>query len=194
MKRALLAISASLGLAFVATPAFAQDTALISQHGNGGSVMIEQVAGMGTNRISVYQSEGWDGWSSGSVQVNQSQVADSIATVFQSGNNQINVFQHDGAYLNVEVNDGNYGPYYGGEFNSVTVDQSGFDAWARVDQFASAYSNANITQASNGGLMAELFQHGNYNQANIFQAGGNLNATIHQGGENNTASIHQRNY
>lgn len=193
MKHALLTISVSF--AFAASPALAQDTVQINQHGSGGAVVIDQIASGGSNTVSVNQHEGWGG---SHVEVMQSQVTQSSATVFQSGNNQVNVFQHDGANLTAEVNSHGqyYDPYggygYGGEQNYVMIDQSGFGAWARVDQAGgTSFNQATVTQSSQGGLMAEVFQHGSSNQANIFQTGANLNATIVQGGSNNQAQINQ---
>lgn len=189
MKHALLAISIS---AAVAGAAQAEDRAAIEQHGSGSAVTIEQIASRGDNQVQVAQHSGWNG---SQVQVTQIQVAGSSVDIRQAGDNHVSVTQRDGGGLKAEVFSNDYYYGQGGERNYVSIEQSGFDAWARVEQMYGASNNhVKLLQESQGGVGAMVSQHGYTNQANIMQAGSNLTATIMQGGSDNSASIVQRSY
>lgn len=196
----LSSLAASLGLAFAAAPVFAGDIAQIGQVGGANNAVIEQIASGGNNFATVRQGDGAREATANNAQLVQVAVDNSFIDVFQWGfNNQYNVFQHDGADLqaNINTNAASYGNGFS-ESNSVTIDQSGYGARAWVEQ-GGMLNRADIVQQSWGGNSADILQAGTANQAAIFQSGGNLSATIMQSsgafdpgfGSVNTATIRQ---
>lgn len=193
MKQAITLIASACCLAFAA-PAWADDTARVTQGGASNSVMIEQIATAGNNHASVTQGEGWYSGSGNHAQLTQYGVDNSRIDVVQSGfNNQYMVRQSDGSNLQalVNVNAGYYGDMVG-EGNMVEIHQSGTNAYAWVEQGNSSYSRATIWQSGWGGQsMADINQSGSNNQASIDQVGGGNQASVQQSGNNLQASIMQ---
>lgn len=195
MKHVSSLIACACSLAFAAAPAFAQDSASISQGGAGNHAMIEQIGTAGNNQASVHQGEGWYGSSGNSAQLVQYSVDNSRIDVMQSGfNNQYQVLQHDGSNLqaSINVNAGMYGQS-GGDGNSVQIHQSGWEAWASVEQGGSYSSRADIMQhGGEGPNRVDIMQSGAFNEAMAYQHTGGNQATIQQVGNNLSASISQQ--
>ena len=196
MKHVSSLVACACTLAFAAAPAWAQDSAKISQSGAGDHAVIEQIATGGNNQASVHQGESWYGGSSGnSAQLMQYGVNSSRIDVMQSGfNNHYQVFQHDGSNLQATINAGSgmYGQG-GGDSNTVHIHQSGWDAWASVEQGGSYSSRADSMQhGGEGPNRADIMQSGGMNEAMIHQHTGGNQATIQQMGNNLSASISQQ--
>lgn len=195
MKQSFSLLACVCSLAFAAAPAWAQDGAKIAQGGAGNHAQIEQIASGGSNQASVHQAEGWYGGSGNSAQLMQFGVNSSRIDVMQSGsNNQYGVFQHDGSNLqaSVNLNSGMYGEP-SGEGNLVQIHQSGWDAWASVEQSGSYFSRAEIVQHGyEGANRADIWQTGGANEAMVHQNGGGNHASIQQAGNSLSASIMQQ--
>jgi len=181
----------------------AQDSAKITQYGEGHNATIEQVATGGTNSAAVYQGAGWYGGYGNQATLMQRGVDGSQIEVHQSGGgNYYQVAQYDGRNLAARVNvESSWYGDFGGNSNQVTIEQSGFDSLASVEQGNSSYSRAEIMQNGGwswgGGNRAEIVQSGANNQASIQQSGSNFSASIVQGsqgygyGNGNVATIRQ---
>lgn len=189
-------VACACSLAFAAAPAWADDSAKISQGGVSNTATIEQIATAGNNMASVHQGDGWYYSGSGNnAQLLQRGVDNSRIDVMQSGfNNIYRVEQSDGSNLQatINMNAGMYGDM-GGEGNMVQIFQSGGNAIASVEQGGSMYSRAEIMQHGWGGQnAADITQQGTNNQGNVFQYGGDNRGSIYQSGNNLNASISQQ--
>jgi hypothetical protein len=199
MKRVSSFLACAIGCAFLAAPAWADnDNAVINQTSDSGGngVFIEQIMNYGGNSAVVNQVGDPYSYGSGNNQVNlmQQAVAGSSVEVYQGGQgNDFRISQFNGYNLHAIVNADSWYGDVGGEFNTLQIEQSGFDSLARVQQSGSAYSQANIRQNGWGGgqNIAEIMQSGYGNQATIEQAGSNLTASIQQMGGSFNASIVQ---
>ena len=194
MKQVKFVLASVCCIVAAASPAWGNDTAMITQGGSGSTVMIQQVATSGNNQATVRQGESWYGGGANHAQLMQYSVDNSRIDVVQGGaNNQYSVHQFEGTNLhaNVNVQSGYYGDM-AGEGNSVDISQSGAGAYAWVEQANSMYSRAEIRQGGWGGQnMADIHQSGSGNQARIDQMGGAGHASIRQAGSNPQASIVQ---
>ncbi len=198
MKQLSMAAACAACLAFAA-PAWANDVAQITQTGSANTASIEQTASRGLNTAAVRQGDEWHDSTENQARVTQHDVDNAFVDLYQSGfNNSYTVFQHEGGDLRVNINtdSANFGGI--GESNSVTVDQSGIEMRAWVEQGGSMLSRADIVQ-SGWGNAASIVQSGVGNQASIFQASAGVSAMIIQGsngfssgfGAGNTATIRQ---
>ncbi|HEX9171948.1 MAG TPA: hypothetical protein VF861_04740 [Telluria sp.] len=144
MKRVLLAISASVGLACAVSLAHADDRVMINQNSSGGSVQVEQNGGMGMNQVMVNQGQPYfyaEGWGGNQVMVMQNQVTDSNATVDQNGpgtNAHLEQTQTFLGFASIMQNS------FGGNL-SADIIQSGAYNRADISQFGSNMS-ASISQ------------------------------------------------
>jgi hypothetical protein len=195
MKHVSTLAACAIGLAFAASPAWAQDMATIYQEaGSGNTASIEQIGSLGGNTAVVQQGAGWGGGGN-STQVLQQGVEGSRVEVHQGGSmNQYTVTQLDGRNLEATVNmNAAWWGDSGGHSNFVLIEQSGFDSRATVEQGDSMNSQAEIRQMGWGGQnVADIVSYGENNRASIQQAGGNQLASIQQmGGFGNVATIRQ---
>jgi hypothetical protein len=199
MKPVTSIAACAAALAFAACPAGAQnfDTAFITQvEAVGNTAVIEQVASQGGNYATIDQIPGPYYGSGNTARVLQLGVGDSQVRLNQSGQmNDYTVRQVDGRNLTAFVDTGSYWDgALGGEFNTVLIEQSGFNSSARVDNGFGSHHNraevmqqgfqnqANIAQYSTGGSLAS-----------VYQAGSNLTGVITQsGGYGNSATIRQQ--
>lgn len=192
MKQQQFAACAA-ALAFAALPAWAGDGATITQfYGSANVVAVEQIATGGNNAVQVFQNEyGYEG-NGNLVQVTQLGVDASRADIHQSGNgNQYTIRQTGGANLQVSVNADYWLGDTNGDYNTILVDQSGFDSSVRVNQLFGSNNHIDILQQG-GANVAEVVQAGDGHQASIWQSGTNLQALIEQrGGYGNVATIRQ---
>ena len=158
MKRALLAMSVSVGLASVASPALAQDNVVINQNSSGGSVTVEQMGNMGQNQVTVNQGQAYyydPGWGGNQVNVVQSQATDSYAWVDQNGSaasarleqvqtfsSNANIMQNSyGGNLTAEI-------FQSGAYNYANISQFGSNMSATIHQgFGTSNNTATIMQS-----------------------------------------------
>jgi hypothetical protein len=197
MKHVSSFAAGAIALAFAAAPAWAQDSAFITQYESAGNTaVIEQVASFGNNYATIDQMSPAYYGSGNLARLLQQGVGNSTASIYQSGQmNDHTILQHDGQGLRATINAGGMGYYEpGGEFNTVLIDQSGFDsgAWVNVSGHSS-YNRAEIVQGWGGQNQASISQYyTNNNLASIYQAGSNLTGVINQaGGGGNVATIRQ---
>lgn len=150
MKRALIAISVSVGLACAASPALAQDLATITQNASDSTVLIEQFANMGNNMVTVTQGQEYagEGWGGSEVQVRQMQVGESMVWVDQMGPGALaRVEQAGGGYLQANISQFSQGGgltaeiMQTGNFNRAEISQFGYNMYGMITQGPSASNN-----------------------------------------------------
>jgi hypothetical protein len=157
MKRVLLAISVSVGLACALSPAHADDKVTINQNSSGGSVLVEQNGNMGMNQVTVNQGQPYfysEGWGGNQVQVLQNQVADSNATVDQSGPGTYARLEQTQTFLGyASIMQNSYGGnlsadiVQSGAYNRADISQFGSNMSAAISQgFGTSNNTATIIQ------------------------------------------------
>jgi hypothetical protein len=197
MKHLSSFAACAIALAFAAAPAWAQDSAFITQvESAGNTAVIEQIASSGNNYATIEQTPSWYNGGGNTARLLQQGVGNSTAWIQQSGQmNDYTIQQRDGWGLQANINSGTMGYNEpGGEYNTVLIDQSGFDSGAWVNQAGyGSYNRAEIVQGGGGQNQANIWQSYTSNSvASIFQAGSNLQAGIQQGGGGgNVATIRQ---
>lgn len=144
MKRALLAMSVSIGLACAVSPALADDKVTINQNSSGGMVMVEQIGNAGMNQVTVNQGQPYFydyGWGGSQVQVLQSQVADTNASVEQSGPGTYARLEQVQAMMgNATIMQNSFGGnlsaeiMQGGAYNRADITQFGQNMSASINQ------------------------------------------------------------
>lgn len=194
MKQQSFAACAAV-LALAALPAWAGDVVAITQFtGSANTAVVEQVASGGNNQVQIYQGSSWGDTQDGSrVQVVQQGVDFARANVYQAGSgNDYIIRQSDGVNLQVDINvDSYWETNSNGQYNTILVDQSGFDSSIRIDQAWGMHNRAEVLQQG-GQNVANIVQIGDGHLATISQSGTNLQALIEQrGGYNNVATIRQ---
>jgi hypothetical protein len=196
----IAACAAALAFAFTAVPAGAQalDSAFITQvEAVGSTAVIEQIASQGGNHAAIEQVQGaYYGYGGGNAaRVLQLGVGDSQVRLTQSGQmNDYTVRQFDGRNLTAFVGTRAYwdgGP--GGEFNTVLIEQAGFDSSVWVDNGLGGSQNRAEVMQRGYQNQADIVQHNTSgSMASIYQAGSNLTGVITQaGGYGNSATIRQ---
>jgi hypothetical protein len=189
MKQVSIAAACAAAFAFAASPAGAQalDSAFITQvESAGNTAVIEQLASQGGNHATIDQVPGayYYGGGGNAARVLQLGVGDSQVRLNQSGQmNDYTVRQVDGRNLTAQV--GTRGFWDGapsGGFNTVLIEQSGFDSSAWVDNGSGGSQNR-----------AEVMQRGVQNQADIVQrnGSGNVARVLQEGVGNSSAWIYQ---
>lgn len=193
MKHLFAACTIALGCA---APAWAQDGAFITQREAFNSkAFIEQIASLGNNYAVIEQVPTNYAGGDNVAQVLQQDTQDAAAWLYQSGNmNRYTIMQTHGQVLRADINSGMFGyENLGSEYNTVTIEQSGYQSSAGVNLGGdSSYNEANIVQ--NGGFnQAGIRQYfSSHNTAAIQQTGSGLQASVDQiGGGGNRATIRQ---
>lgn len=199
MKHGFTIATAALSFSLASPPAMAGDIVQIIQRDTDNTALIEQSASGGGNVLKLEQGYGNSVSHLDRAHLVQHAVTNSVIDVIQYHyNSDVNVFQHDGANMEVLINHEARGGNT--ESNLITIDQSGHGVRAVVEQGGSIHGVADIIQQGWGaGNAAEIHQTGEFNLATIYQAGSGLSATIRQGGDpyawpqdtRNTATIRQ---
>jgi redox-regulated HSP33 family molecular chaperone len=196
MKQGLRSISLGLGLLCAASASWADDNVLVSQHGSGSSITIEQSGNTGQNMAQVLQGPGYYGSEAyHGATILQTNVDGAIASIVQMEgyNNNYSILQRDGGNMTADIS-----TYYGDSSGNIaSIEQTGQDLSARIEHMGGWNNQANISQTGLGGGMnvASIVQSGPDNFAQITQVGSGFNASIVQnsfGGPVNSVHIVQQ--
>jgi hypothetical protein len=213
MKRYLPAITLTLGLACLAAPAFAQDTATIQQNGDSSAAAITQAANFGINDASIRQGPG----TGNGAQIMQTFLGtplfdtSAFARIEQDGNrNNATVGQTQSGRVSgsiVQLGDDNraMSNIQNSDRSGSAIEQTGFGNQAAVTQFALVEeagvfvqqvgdgNNSTVNQHEGGFLSTNLRVAGNNNTANIDQSGTLGTIDIAQNGNNGMVMVTQVN-
>jgi hypothetical protein len=130
-----------------------------------GSLNVGVVQQLNNNTVNAEISQGEVGNTASILQSNVDNSAIPAvpnAVIHQAGQGNIGaIYQHDGSTLVATINTANSG--LAGYYNQAYIDQSGQNAKAGIEQYATAYSYATIGQS------------GSWNDASISQTGGDYN-------------------
>jgi hypothetical protein len=189
MKQYLHALALALGLSSAAIPAFAQDSATITQSGTASNALITQFINLGINEASITQGVG----TGNDARITQSNLGTTLFTT-----NAFADISQTGDRNRADMSQASSGRV------SARIEQTGDDNYSAADQFNSDRSALTTTQSGNnnravvtqvnlveeGGVFVE--QIGNGNLANILQHdGGFLRSDVRQHGDANTATVDQ---
>jgi trimeric autotransporter adhesin len=217
MKRTLSAVTLSIVLAYAAAPAFAADSASITQEGSSSLATINQFTNIGTTTAEIVQGQVPNGGGNNeTASVLQSNTNGAKALVYQWGDaNSSAIVQTNSTDVQVNnvqnwgnsnvtttyqdnVNVGRISVGQNGNSNSAYINQhSGSNLTAKVnpDEYGQHGSNNSVVMDQTGlDALAVVEQGpGSYNQATIVQVGlGGMNsADITQGGSYSVAYVSQ---
>jgi hypothetical protein len=189
MKLNLHALTLALGLSLAAIPAFAQETATITQSGTASNALITQLSNLGINEASITQGVG----TGNDARITQTRLGTTLFTtnafadISQTGDrNRADMVQESSGRVSARIDQT-------GDDNQSVVNQFNSDRSALATAQSGSNNRTNVSQQNlveEGGLFVE--QIGTGNLANILQHdGGFLRSDVRQHGDVNTATVDQ---
>jgi hypothetical protein len=189
MKRHLSAIALTVGLACLAAPVFAQDTATIQQNGDSSTATINQLGNFGINDARIRQGVG-AGNTAFIAQTGLGTPAfdtNAFARIEQDGNdNSAEVIENQSGRVDgtiVQTGDGNAASVQiqNSDRSGVAVSQTGTLNRALVTQERIVEQAGTFVEQTGFGNIAAVNQHD----------GGFLRTEVHMTGDNNTVDVEQ---